>query len=169
MSLSSVKRSIFIVEECPAALQELIDTLSAQSDLQVCGAMSVVSTSTIKQIQALKPEMVLIDADLPSGSGIKLIKLLRSKMPLVKLVAFSMEKKTEVVAKIIRLGVDGFVLKTEESGELIHALRDILSGHLYVSDRVFMGEKSLPNKSVKQPDVSKKVSGKRSSKLQFVF
>ena len=83
-----------------------------------------------------KPELVLVDLNLPGRRGLELIKEIRCVDRKVKLLAISLHREAIYAARALRAGGDGYIVKQEDPDEFIHAIRDILEGHIYVSEGV---------------------------------
>jgi DNA-binding NarL/FixJ family response regulator len=95
---------------------------------------------------------VLVDISLPGRSGLDLIKELRSADCDVKLLVISMHDEALYADRVLRAGGDGYVMKQEDPEEIIQAIRDVLEGHIYVSEEVMEGAasgKRIPHASEK--------------------
>jgi DNA-binding NarL/FixJ family response regulator len=132
----AAKRRIFLVEDHPIFRDGLSKLLDAEPDLTVCGEAGN-ARQGMKSIAALKPDLVVVDINLPDKSGLELIKEIRhSKLP-VKLLAVSMYAEAVYAQRVLRAGGDGYVMKQEDPEVIVFAIRDVLAGHVYVSDDVF--------------------------------
>ena len=129
-------KKIFLVEDRPAFHQGIIRVLNGESDLRVCGSARSVGEA-LSSIARIKPELVLVEISLPGKKGLRLIKEIRSAYRRVKLVVISTHQEADFAAKVLRGGGDGYVLTQEGPDEIVHAVRDILGGHLYVSEGLF--------------------------------
>jgi DNA-binding NarL/FixJ family response regulator len=87
-------------------------------------------------IAQLKPDLALVDITLPGKSGLELIKELRAVNRRVKLLVISMHDEALYADRVLRAGGDGYIMKQEDPEEIIHAIRDVLGGHIYVSEEV---------------------------------
>lgn len=134
-STAAAKRTVFIVEDHPVFRQGLIQMLAAEPDLTVVG-FAVDAASALREIGKLQPDLVLVDIGLPGKSGLELIKEIRAKNRTVKLLVVSMHDEALYADRVLRAGGDGYVMKQQDPEEIIHAIRDVLAGHIYVSDEV---------------------------------
>src|SRR4051812_16680694 len=132
---NTARRSIFIVEDHPVFREGLAQVLNGEPDLSVCGMAGDVPHA-LKEIARLKPELVLVDIGLPGLSGLELIKKLRSVDRQTKLLVVSMHDEALYADRVLRAGGDGYIMKQEDPEEILHAIRDVLSGHIYVSEQV---------------------------------
>ena len=129
------RKKIFLVEDHPTFRQGLIQIVNGESDLMVCGSAGSVEEA-LSAIARTKPELVLVDISLPGRSGLELIKEIRSADRKIKLLVISMHDEAIYAARVLRAGGDGYIMKQEDPDDLIHAIRDILEGHIYVSEEV---------------------------------
>jgi DNA-binding NarL/FixJ family response regulator len=133
---SGLQHQIFLVEDHPVFREGLAKLLNAEADLAVCGEAGDAKTG-LKDIRRLKPDLALVDLGLPGKSGLELIKEIRAlKLP-VKLLVVSMFDEALYAERVLRAGGDGYIMKQEDPHEIILAIRDVLGGHIYVSEDVF--------------------------------
>jgi DNA-binding NarL/FixJ family response regulator len=128
-------RRIFIVEDHPLFRDGLIQMLNTETDLEICGKAGDYEGG-LKGIKRLKPDLALIDLELPGKSGLELIKRIRSLKIPVKLLVVSMYDEALYADRVLRAGGDGYIMKEESPDEIIDAIRDVLGGHIYVSEDV---------------------------------
>ena len=129
---------VFIVEDHPVFREGLVRMLSTENDLQICGEAGDYEKG-LGSIKRLKPDLALVDLELPGKSGLDLIKKIRSlKLP-VKLLVVSMYDEALYADRVLRAGGDGYIMKEESPEEIVHAIRDVLGGHIYVSEDVMAG------------------------------
>jgi DNA-binding NarL/FixJ family response regulator len=127
---------IFLVEDHPVFREGLAKLLNAEPDFTVCGEAGD-ARQGLKSILKLKPNLVVVDLALPGKSGLELIKEIRSlKLP-VKLLVVSMFDEALYAQRVLRAGGDGYIMKQEDPQEIIFAIRDVLAGHIYVTENVF--------------------------------
>jgi DNA-binding NarL/FixJ family response regulator len=77
-----------------------------------------------------------------------LIKEIRAVDRKIKLLVVSMHDQALYADRVLRAGGDGYIMKQEDPEEIIHAIRDVLAGHIYVSDEVFAASKPGPVRGV---------------------
>ena len=147
---SSIRR-VFIVEDHPVFREGLVRMLSAEKDLEVCGEAGDYDQG-LKNVQRFRPDIVLVDLELPGKSGLDLIKKIRAlKLP-VKLLVVSMYDEALYADRVLRAGGDGYIMKEESPEEIIHAIRDVLEGHIYVSEEVMASQFKAPSRPVKSEE-----------------
>ncbi|MGH7950324.1 MAG: response regulator [Limisphaerales bacterium] len=139
------------MEDHPIFRDGLVQLLNAEKDLTVCGEAGDVEKS-LKIIRRLKPDLVLVDLELPGKSGLELIKEIRASKLAVKLLVVSMYDESLYADRVLRAGGDGYIMKQENPEEIIHAIRDVLDGHIYVSEEVFDKTSKAPLKRDADPE-----------------
>ena len=135
---TSAARRVFIVEDHPVFREGLVRMLNSEKDLEICGEAGDFKKG-IQGIQQHKPDLVLVDLELPGKSGLDLIKKVRSLKIPVKMLVVSMYDEALYADRVLRAGGDGYIMKEESPDEIIHAIRDVLDGHIYVSEEVMEG------------------------------
>jgi DNA-binding NarL/FixJ family response regulator len=130
------QHKIFLVEDHPVFRDGLAKLLNAEPDFTVCGEAGD-AVAGLKGIRKLKPALAVVDLGLPGKSGMELIKDVRAlKLP-VKLLVVSMFDEALYAQRVLRAGGDGYIMKQEDPQEIVAAIRDVLDGHIYVSEDVF--------------------------------
>lgn len=125
---------ILIVDDHPLVRQGLIGLISTQPDFEVCGEASGIAEA--RRIAAeTHPDVAIIDLTLEDGSGIDLLKDLRDAHPNLRLLVLTMHDELVFAERALRAGAMGYVSKQEVSRTIIAAIREILSGKLYLSQR----------------------------------
>ena len=132
---SDAVKKIFIVEDHPVFRQGLVQILRRQEGLTVCGQAGDAEQARSDCVR-LKPDLVLVDISLPGKSGLDLIKDLRAESRELKLLVVSMHDEALYAERVLRAGGDGYIMKQEDPEEIVNAIRDVLGGHIYVSEEV---------------------------------
>jgi DNA-binding NarL/FixJ family response regulator len=79
-----------------------------------------------------RPDVVILDLNLPGAGGLDLLRRLISEDPQVKVLIFSMHTTANYVAQAIRLGAKGYMSKGASAGELVEAVSKISAGGRYI-------------------------------------
>lgn len=129
------KRTVFLVDDHPLVREGLANLINQQTDLVVCGEAED-SAGAIAGIAHKSPELALIDISLKNESGLELVKNLEAQFPLVALVVLSMHDEALYAERALRAGARGYVMKRETTKSVLTAIRRVLEGGTYVSERV---------------------------------
>ncbi len=125
---------IFVADDHPIVFQGLQQLLNREGDLSVCGSATNVNDA-IKAIEMLKPNLVIVDISLKgSVSGIELIKGIRKRFPNTYTMVLSMYDESLYAERAIRAGARGYVKKEEFTNTIVKAIRQVLSGKIYLSE-----------------------------------
>ncbi len=124
---------IVIVDDHPIVRLGIRQMLAAERDLEVCGEAE--SAEAAKQlITAARPDLALIDLSLAEGTGLELIRSLRESCPTLLVLVLSMHDETLFAERVLRAGARGYIMKREAITGLVDAIREVLSGRIYVSE-----------------------------------
>lgn len=136
---SGQQKRIFLVKDHPVFRDGLAKLLAAEGDFTVCGEAGDAKQG-LKSILKLKPDLAVVDLGLPGKSGLELIKEIRALKIPIKLLVVSMFDEALYAQRVLRAGGDGYIMKQEDPQEIILAIRDVLDGHIYVTEDVFAKE-----------------------------
>jgi DNA-binding NarL/FixJ family response regulator len=142
------KSRIFLVEDHPVFRDGLSKLLNAEDDLTVCGEAGD-ARQGLKSIIKLKPDLAVVDLGLPGKSGLELIKEIRALKIAIKLLVVSMFDEALYAQRVLRAGGDGYIMKQADPQEIVIAIRDVLAGHIHVTEDVFSKD------SLKEPPEKK--------------
>jgi DNA-binding NarL/FixJ family response regulator len=132
---SGQRHRVFIVDDHPLVREGLANLINQQPDLMVCGQAED-AAQTLAGIGASRAELALIDISLKTASGLELVKDLKVHFPDVALIVLSMHDEMLYAERAIRAGARGYVMKRETTKEVLIAIRRVLQGDVYVSERV---------------------------------
>jgi DNA-binding NarL/FixJ family response regulator len=133
--MNKSKAKIFLVDDHPLVREWLTNLIHQQPDLSVCGEAET-APEALAAISKLKPEVAIVDISLKGGSGIELIKNLKAIQPRVAVIVLSMHDEDLYAERALRAGARGYIMKRETAGKVIAAIRRVLEGKLYLSERL---------------------------------
>lgn len=126
---------IFIVDDHPIVRQGLTELINHEKDLVVCGQAED-AAQTLKALKTLKPDMIIVDISLREKNGVELIKDIKLQYPGLPILALSMHDETLYAERALRAGAKGYIMKQQAIEKVITAIRKVLDGQVYVSDRM---------------------------------
>jgi len=130
-----VKIKVFVVDDHPIVRQGLAQLINREPDLMVCGEAEDARTA-IQAMDPLKPDIVVVDVSLNGPDGIDLLKTIRSQDPRLPVLVLSMHDESLYAERALRAGANGYIMKQEATERVLTAIRQILAGEVYVSDRM---------------------------------
>jgi DNA-binding NarL/FixJ family response regulator len=131
------KTKVFLVDDHPLVREWLANLINQQTDLQVCGEADS-APKALQMIGAVKPEIAIVDISMAGGSGIELIKNIKAGHPQVLMIVLSMHEETLYAERALRAGARGYIMKREATKRVLEAIRSVLGGKLYLSDKMAM-------------------------------
>jgi DNA-binding NarL/FixJ family response regulator len=129
------KTNILIVDDHPIVRQGLAELINHEEDLAVCGQAED-AHQAIKAVKELKPDMAIVDISLKETSGMELIKDVKAQFPNLPTLALSMHDESLYAERALRAGARGYIMKAEATEKVILAIRTILSGEIYISEKM---------------------------------
>ncbi len=126
---------ILLVDDHRIVLDGLKSLFDDDNDFEITAAVSS-PADALEKIKAALPDVLLTDYTLPGMSGLELSELVKEKYPTVKRVILSMHDEGHLVKQVMKSGVDGYLLKSIQQGELKTALKQIMNGMPYVSPEI---------------------------------
>lgn len=88
----------------------------------------------LAQVDYFKPDMVVLDINMPNVNGIEATRILKSDFPRTKILVVSMHNEEGIIRQVVKAGADGYVLKNTGKVELTEAVTSILKGRKYFSE-----------------------------------
>jgi len=129
------KAKIIIVDDHPIVRQGLADLINQEKDLAVCGQAED-AAEAMKAIRELEPDVIIVDITLADSSGIELIKDIKVQYPDLPVLTLSMHDESLYAERALRAGAKGYIMKGETTKNVVTAIRKVLAGQIYTSDRV---------------------------------
>jgi DNA-binding NarL/FixJ family response regulator len=134
-SAAQNKKRILIVDDHPMMRQGLAQLIGAESDLAICGE-SENAEHALDAINSLKPDLVIADISLPGKNGLELIKDFQAIQPDLPILVISMHDESLYAERVLRAGGRGYIMKQEGGKKLMQAIRQVLEGKIYVSEKM---------------------------------
>jgi DNA-binding NarL/FixJ family response regulator len=129
-----MKSKIFIVDDHPVFRQGLAQLINHEDDMVSAGEAAD-AKEALPGIEKAKPDLVIVDISLKEVGGITLTKEILSKHPKMLVLIISMYDESIYVDRVLRAGAKGYIMKQEATDHVITAIRTVLRGELYVSDK----------------------------------
>lgn len=134
-ALRSNRHAVLIVDDHPLFREGLVHLIGNERDLSVCGEAGTAAEAAALT-EKLRPALVLLDISLPDRNGLELIKDLHALHPELPILVISMHDESLYAERVLRAGARGYIMKQEGGGKILGAIRQVLAGRLYVSDKM---------------------------------
>lgn len=118
---------ILLIDDHILFREGLVSLIDAQPDLEVVGEAGSVSDA-IAQARVLRPDLILMDFNLPDGTGLDATSTILKDLPQTKIVFLTFNDDDERLFSAIRAGAKGYLLKNVSSSKLLASLRGIQTG-----------------------------------------
>lgn len=129
------KAAVLLVDDHPIVRQGMAQLINREPDLTVCGE----AASAHEAISLLKThtcDVAIIDISLEDRSGLDLLKDLIIRCPKLRVLILSMHHESLYAERALHAGARGYVMKQEAPDKVLVAIRTILSGEVYVSEKM---------------------------------
>jgi len=132
-SLNRIK--IYLIDDHPIVREGFARAIADEPDMEIVG-QSGTAAEALRETLALKPDVVLVDLNIPDRDGIELLGALRAQLPAAKLLVLSGYDDEFRVAEALRAGAQGYLVKTSRLDEVIEGIRRIVVGGAPLSARI---------------------------------
>ena len=123
------------MDDHPMMREGLRQIIGNEPDLEVCGEADN-AFQALELVGNLKPDLVLTDITLPDKNGLELIKDIQSMHPKMLVLVISMHDELLYTERVLRAGARGYVMKHEGGKKIMQAIRQILTGQIFVSEKM---------------------------------
>ena len=114
---------VLIVDDHPIVRERLAELIGLEADLSVCGEAEDVR-GAMAAVEALRPDVAVVDITLKDSYGIDLIRVMRERWPGVPALVLSMHDEMVMGERALRAGARGYVSKREATGRIVPAIRN---------------------------------------------
>ncbi len=135
MSQTPQKLRLYLAEDHAIVREGIMLILSMVPDLEVIGG-SGDGRKALEEIEARKPDLVILDISLPGMTGIEITHALRRYNPHIKVVILSRHDNHEYLDQLMKEGIHGYVLKDDAGDDLVRAIQAVRKGETYLSPRI---------------------------------
>jgi DNA-binding NarL/FixJ family response regulator len=132
-SVLTMAVQVLVVEDFAPFRRFVCSTLGTQEHLQVIAEVDN-GLHAVNQAKDLQPDLIVLDIGLPGLNGIETARRILQFAPDVKIIFLTQEFSPEVVREALRVGANGYVMKTRAEDDLLHAIETVLQGKRFVSD-----------------------------------
>ena len=123
--------NLLIVEDQQTILQLLKNYLEQESDLKIV-AIATDGQAAINKVDRFRPDVVLMDVEMPGLDGITATKIISERYPDVKVLILSTHDDDQIFSQALQAGAKGYILKTTPAQELIKFIRSVHRERLQV-------------------------------------
>jgi len=125
------KIKVLIADDHSMVRQGLKQILELEDDIKVIAQASN-GEEAIKIAKQYKPDVILMDINMPVMNGLQAIKELKKESADFKIIVLTIHQDREYLVKTVQMGAEGYILKDAEASVLIDAIRTVYKGESYI-------------------------------------
>jgi len=126
---------LLVADDHQALVDGFISIINEVDDIAVV-ATAANGYEVLKKLEEVTVDIVLMDINMPELNGVETCKRIRTKYVDIKVIALTMHKKQSFIKRMMQYGAKGYLLKDDPSSEIIRAVRAVMEGNIYHSQRV---------------------------------
>lgn len=127
-----MKIRVFVVDDHQLMIEGLKSLLAYEDDISFAGGANSMD-ETLTFIQKHDVDVILMDVNMPGGSGIEATEKIKKLYPGIRIIALTMHDDISIITRMIKAGASGFVLKRTNMNEVIEAIRIVYKNGKYLS------------------------------------
>ena len=127
LNASGVSIRVFLLDDHEIVRRGIADLLAAEADITVIGEAGS-AAEAMARIPAARPDVAVLDARLPDGSGIDVCRDIRSAMPEVRCLILTSYDDNDAIFAAVMAGAAGYLLKEVRGSSLVDGIRQVAAG-----------------------------------------
>jgi DNA-binding NarL/FixJ family response regulator len=132
---TSRPHKVLLVDDHPLVRRGLAELIALQPDL-IVSAQSEDTAGALAAIDNDPPDIAVTDLSLQEGSGIDLIREMKSRLPRLAVLVLSMHEESLYAERALRAGASGYIMKHEATEKVLGAIRQVLAGEVYLAPKL---------------------------------
>lgn len=126
---------IILADDHPLLRKGLKDIINNEKNFQVIGEAGD-GNEALELIKELKPDIAIIDIQMPKMGGIELLNLLQQQKIKLDIIVLTMYDKENIFNRAMDLGVKGYIMKDSALSEITEAIKNVAAGKYFISSSV---------------------------------
>lgn len=158
---------VFLVDDHEVVRRGVAGLISDEADLEVVGEAGTVAEA-VARIEAVRPDVAVLDVRLPDGNGIELCRELRSRQPDLACLMLTSFTDEQAILDAVLAGAAGYVIKDVRGSDIASAVRDVGSGRSLLDHRaaaVLMAKLRTPPEA---PDPTAELTAQEHAVLDLI-
>ena len=155
---------IMITDDHSMIREGLKNLLELDGDIEVI-AEAVDGEDCLEKLKTVKPDVLLLDINMPKKTGLDVLSELKDKKSKIKVLVLTVHNETEYLMKAVEIGINGYVLKDSESAELKKAIFTIAEGENYIQPSLIP---ALNSKMIEKNEEEIKIESLTKRELQVL-
>jgi len=126
---------VLVVDDHPMVRRGFAEVIEGEEDLSVCGEAGDAATA-MRIVESEHPELMIVDISLKDLNGIELVKQVKARHPGITMLVCSMHDESLYAERALHAGAMGYINKEESADRMIEAIRTVLDGKIFLSERM---------------------------------
>ncbi len=123
---------VVVADDHPLFREGVVHSLSLEEDIEVV-AEAANGTEAVRLVTELLPDVVVMDLSMPKGGGIEATRQIAASTPATAVLILTVSEDRDDLLEVLKAGAQGYVLKGIAAQGLIHAVRAVAHGEVYVT------------------------------------
>jgi DNA-binding NarL/FixJ family response regulator len=132
---------LLIVDDHPLFRQGLVDVFETDPRMEVV-AEAINGQAAMEQARVHRPEIVIMDVNLPNGNGLQVTRQILSELPETKVIILTGYDNTEQIFHSLKIGASAYCSKDIPPDNLLNTIYAVRQGSIVIHDRVMTGEEA---------------------------
>lgn len=158
---------VLIVDDHQLMIDGLKSLLEYEDDIAFIGGANSMA-ETLSFLEHNTTDVILMDINMPGGSGIEATEKIKALYPSVKIIALTMHDDISIITRMVKAGASGFVLKRTNMNEVVEAIRIVHANGKYLShdtQHIIMNNLGLPQELTDLPEEGKPTLSARETEV----
>jgi two-component system, NarL family, response regulator DegU len=125
------KIKVIVIDDHDLIREGLNRIISFEEDLEILGEGKN-GEETLELVESRKPEVVVLDINMPKKNGLEALKEIKAKDKNIKVIMLTVENDKKTILEAIDIGADGYILKESAGSEIVNAIRLVYKGEKYI-------------------------------------
>ena len=125
------KIKVIVIDDHDLIREGLNRIISFEEDLEILGEGKN-GEETLELVESKKPEVVVLDINMPKKNGLEALKEIKEKDKNIKVIMLTVENDKKTILEAIDIGADGYILKESAGSEIVNAIRLVYKGEKYI-------------------------------------
>jgi DNA-binding NarL/FixJ family response regulator len=159
--------NVFIYDDNEARRDSLIALLELTDSMHFVGSASN-CTSVEQDMLSSKPDVVLMDIEMPETDGIEGVKRIKSKYPHIKVIMQTVYEDSDKIFNALRYGAEGYILKKASVSHIIESIKEVYNGGAFMTPSVAMQVMNFIKKPLPSDQKMESLSPRESEVLKYL-
>ena len=127
---------VFLIDDHPLILNSIHAILSDDQEINVVGKNIGFSLETLDQLKDINPDVIVLDISMPEYDAFEIVPLLRKDLKHARIIIYTMHSLYRYLKYFFLMKVEGYVVKSSRTDNLIEAIKTVYSGDIYYPDHM---------------------------------